>query len=129
MLFQTLSVSEAAHQLLNDDNANWSYEGANAIADYLNDLQEDCGGDRSFSVIDVRCEYSELSSADLVSNYSHLLPSVSGRGYLAGERDLPSDPEWAANCGELMEELCELIREQSHCLIELDNGNYVVGDF
>lgn len=118
MLFQTLSVSEAAHQLLGDDNANWTYEGAHAIADYLDDLQEDCGGDWSFNVVDVRCEYSELSAADLVDSY----------GYLH-YRGLPSDGEWAANCEEIMEELCVLIRDQTHCLLELDNGSYIVGDF
>lgn len=118
MLTQTLSVSEAAHQLLNDDNANWSYEGAHAIADYLDDLQDDCSGDWSFNVVDVRCEYSELSAADLVDSY----------GYLH-YRDLPSDGEWASNCEEIMEELRVLIRDQTHCLLELDNGSYIVGDF
>jgi hypothetical protein len=118
MLNQQLSVSEAAHQLLNDDYANWSYEGAHAIADYLDDLQEECGGDWSFDVVAVRCDYSELSAADLVDSY----------GYLH-YRELPSDGSWSANCEEVMEELCELIRDQTHCLLELNNGNYIVGEF
>lgn len=118
MLFQKLSVNEAAHQLLNDEYANWSYEGAHAIAAYLDDLQEDCGGDWSFSVVDVRGGYSELTPADLVDSF----------GYLH-HRDLPSDGEWAANCDEVMEELCVLIQDHSHCLFELDNGNYIVAGF
>jgi len=119
MLTKTLSVSEAAHQLLNDDNANWSYEGAHAIADYLDDMQEDCGGDWSFNVVDVRCEYSELSASDLVDSYKYLLHY----------RDLPTDGEWAANCDEIMEELHELIMDQTHCFLELENGNFIVGEF
>ena len=119
MLTQTLTVSEAAHQLLSDDNANWTYEGAHTLADYLDDMWEDCGAPEiGFNVVDVRCEYSELTPSELVNSY----------GYLH-YRDLPSDGSWAANCEEVMEELCELIRDQTHCLIELDNGNYIVGNF
>ena len=119
MLFQTLTVSEAAHQLLNDDNASWSYEGAHALADYLGELWEDCGApERGFDVVAVRCDYSEMTSADLVTAH----------GYMHyGE--LPADAAWAANCEEVMEELKELVMDNTHCFIELDNGNFVVGSF
>ena len=115
MLFQTLSVSESAHLLLSDDNASWSYEGAHAMAKYLDDLQEDCGGDWSFSVVDVRCDYTELSLESLISCY----------GYLTG-RNYPSDPTWIESCDEAMEELLDTIRDNTHCMIELDNGGYIV---
>lgn len=119
MLFQTLSVSESAHLLLSDDNANWSYEGAHAMADYLNDLYEDFGPPEfGFDVVAIRCDYTEMSPSGLVDCYGYLL-----------ERDLPSDTAWAVECGEFMEELIEEIRDRSHCLIELDNGGYIVGDF
>ena len=119
MLFQSLSVSQAAHMLLNDENADWSYEGAHALADYLGDLWEDCGPPEfGFCVVAIRCDYSELSPGDLVASYGHLL-----------DRNLPSDSAWVLECEEVREELLESIRDNSHCLIELGNGGYIVGDF
>lgn len=120
MLRQTLSVNEAGHMLLADEYANWSYEGAMALCDYLYDLYEDCGEPEfGFDVVAIRCDYSELSLEDIFSDYGYLLPHVS----------FPSDPSWVENCEEVMEELFDAIRDHSHCLIELDNGNYIVGSF
>lgn len=119
MLFQQLTVNQAGHMLLNDDYANWSYEGAMALADHLDDLYEECGSPEfGFDVVAIRCDYSEMTRYDIVTGYGYML-----------DRDLPSAPEWAANCSEVMEELLESIRDNSHCLIELDNGNYIVGCF
>ncbi|MGI9458504.1 MAG: hypothetical protein ACR2NF_00760 [Pirellulales bacterium] len=120
MLNQLITTDEATRQLMSDDNANWSYEGANAIAEFLDEMWDDCGApEHGFNVIDVRCEYSELAAADLVASY----------GYLLEYRDLPSDPAWTAGCEEVMEELVEMIRDQTHCLIELNNGGFIVGEF
>ena len=119
MLFQTLTVSQAAHQLLNDEYANWSYEGAHALADYLDDLWEDCcPPEFGFCHVAVRCDYSEMSLDDLVNSYGYLI-----------DRSIPSDRSWLENCSEVMEELMEAIGDRTHCLIELDNGNYIVGCF
>ncbi len=119
MLSQSITTSEAAHQLLNDDNAYWTYEGANAIAEYLDEMWDDCGApEYGFNVVDIRCEYSELSASDMVADYGYLL-----------YRDLPSDPAWVVECDELMEELKDVIRDNTHCMIELDNGGFILGDF
>ena len=119
MLSQQLTVNEAGHMLPNDDNANWSYQGAMALANYIDDLYEDCGEPEfGFDVVAIRCDYSEMKPYDMVASYGHMI-----------DRDLPSDPDWAANCNEVMEELLELIRDNTHCFIELDNGNYIVGCF
>ena len=120
MLNQLITTSEAALQLLNDDNANWTYEGANALAEYIEEMWDDCGAPEfGFDVVSVRCEYSELTSEDMVNAY----------GYLLNYRNLPSDPAWAANCEEVMGELREMVMDQTHCLIELENGDFIVGDF
>ena len=119
MLFQTLSVSQAAHLLLSDENASWSYEGAHTLADYLGDIWEDCGPpEHGVDVVAIRCDYSEMSLDDLVDRYGYLI-----------DRNIPSDRSWLENCSDAMEELMEAIRYRTHCLIELDNGGYIVGDF
>lgn len=54
----TLSTSHAADLLRQDDNANWSYAGALALVEYLEELEQ---GDE-FCPVAIRCEYSEYSS-------------------------------------------------------------------
>ena len=59
---RSVSSSEAIRALLNDDNASWSFEGARALVDYLNECEESCG-EIDFCVVDLRCTYSEHKSA------------------------------------------------------------------
>ena len=57
---ETLSTNEIAHRLFNDENANWSYEGAKALAEYLDtDENENAEFDR----VAIRCDFSEYGSA------------------------------------------------------------------
>ena len=61
---QTISTNEAAHQLYNDENAGWSFKGATALAEYLEELEEETGGEMEFNRVDVRCEYSQYESLE-----------------------------------------------------------------
>jgi len=115
MIKRTLTTSEAAHILLADEYANWTYEGAMALARYIEDLSEDMGEDVEFCHVAIRCDFSEYTANDLVAQY----------GYTIG-RDLPSDDSWAANCEEIMSEIKEAVEE--HIVAELDNGNFIVRD-
>jgi hypothetical protein len=56
---ETLSTHEVAHKLREDENANWSYAGALALAEYLEQLEEDCGGEWEFDRVAIRCDFSE----------------------------------------------------------------------
>lgn len=115
MLKQILTTSEAAHQLLADENANWTYEGANAIAEHLEDLSEGCGEDIEFCHVAVRCDFSEYTASELVCQFGYLLA-----------RDLPSDEDWVSNCSEAMEELTEAAED--HIVAALENGNFIIRD-
>ena len=115
MIKRTLTTSEAAHILLADEYANWTYEGAMALSRYIEDLSEDMGEDVEFCHVAIRCDFSEYTANDLVAQY----------GYTIG-RDLPSDDSWAANCEEIMSEIKEAVEE--HIVAELDNGNFIVRD-
>jgi hypothetical protein len=59
----TLSTSQAANLLKVDTNANWSYAGAHALVEYLEQLEEDCGTEIEFDAVAIRCDYSEHKSA------------------------------------------------------------------
>ncbi len=61
-MYITLTTSEAADELQRDENAAWSYNGARALVEYL----EECESDNSpieFDRVAIRCDYSEFATA------------------------------------------------------------------
>ena len=60
MIYIELSTRELADMLLADDYANWSYEGAMALSEQLEDLHTDI--DLEFDVEAIRCAFNEYSS-------------------------------------------------------------------
>lgn len=70
MLYIEPTKNEMIQMLLNDQFASWSYEGADALIEYLEQLADDTGEDIKFNVVELRCYYSEYSSWDeLKSDY------------------------------------------------------------
>jgi hypothetical protein len=60
---ETLTTNEIARKLREDENAGWSYAGALALAEYLEQREEDSGEDTEFDRVEIRCEFSEHTSA------------------------------------------------------------------
>ena len=67
-IIETLTTNQVAQALYNDDNANWSYTGAQALASYLDTLADDLG-DMELDVVAIRCEYSEYSLEEVIDQY------------------------------------------------------------
>ena len=62
-MIETLTTSQAAHYLLQDDNASWSYAGAHAMIEYLEQHEEDSGAEPvEFDQVAIRCDFSEYAS-------------------------------------------------------------------
>ena len=61
---QTLTSSQAAHILMQDEYAGWSYHGAHALCEYLDDWEEATEQDIEFCPVAIRCDYSEYGSLD-----------------------------------------------------------------
>jgi hypothetical protein len=59
----TLSTSQATDLLKADTNAGWSYSGARALVEYLEELESDTGTEIEFDAVAIRCDYSEYASA------------------------------------------------------------------
>lgn len=59
---KTLSTYEIAEYLIADENANWSRSGAFALAEYLEELETDCGNECELDVVAIRCEFSQYDS-------------------------------------------------------------------
>jgi hypothetical protein len=67
---ETLTTNEIARKLREDDNAAWSYAGAMALAEYLEQRDEDSGEETEFDRVEIRCDFSEHSSAaEAAGNY------------------------------------------------------------
>ena len=62
-MHQNISTDEAIKLLKEDDNADWSWSGAEALVEYLEDLENSLGESIAFDRVAIRCEYSEYSSA------------------------------------------------------------------
>jgi hypothetical protein len=58
----TLNTHDITNALFNDKHAAWSYNGAKALAEYLEQYEEDCGIDLELDVVALRCEFSEFAS-------------------------------------------------------------------
>lgn len=60
---QTLTTSQAAHLLMQDEYARWTYKGAHALVEHLEQLEEDCGAEIEFDRVALRCDWHEYGSA------------------------------------------------------------------
>jgi hypothetical protein len=62
-MYQTLTTDEAAQLLKQDTNAAWTYQGARALVEYLEQVEEEGGERIEIDPVALRCEFSEYSSA------------------------------------------------------------------
>ena len=62
-MHQNISTDEATKLLKEDSCANWSWSGARALVEYLEDLENSQDISIEFDRIVFRCEFSEYSSA------------------------------------------------------------------
>lgn len=115
---KTLSTHDAAHELYNDENANWTRAGAFALVEYLEELEEDCGEEIDFCPVSIRCDYSQFESLEeWAKEYfrSHadavydLGLTIGGCGKIEQQDD------------EIDEKIREFIRDRGQ-LIEFDGG-------
>ena len=60
----TLSTSKATQMLCDDKHAKWSWSGADALVEYFEGLEEDCGEEMEFDVVAIRCDWSEHASLE-----------------------------------------------------------------
>jgi hypothetical protein len=59
---KTLTAYEIAHELIDDENANWSRAGALALAEYLEEIEDGTGEEMEFDHVAIRCDFSEYDS-------------------------------------------------------------------
>ena len=108
----TMTIDQMARDLIDDDNASWTRSGAYALAEYLDELSEDIGEPIKWDRVAVRCDFSEYTLSDLLSNFGDSL-----------------NLDWQAIAMELLDsgefpiaDLIEELQEQSGCVIHVEQG-------
>ena len=67
---QTITEAYFVDQIVGDEYNNMSMEGARALFEYLEDMEEDGGGEMEFDIVALRCEYSEYKNiAEIAHEY------------------------------------------------------------
>ena len=117
---RTLTTSQAAHTLIDDENAGWSRAGAYALVEYLEALEEDTGEEIDFCPVALRCEYSEHESLqEWAADYYGTDRDKRGWKY---HLDITEDMDEE----EIDNIIRECIRDRGE-LIEFDSGIIVSG--
>jgi len=58
----TLSTNQVTDALYRDEYANWTYYGARALAEYLEEYEDSTGEEIELDVVAIRCDYAEYES-------------------------------------------------------------------
>lgn len=118
---ETLTTSEIASRLFEDENAGWSYAGAHALAEYLEELEADTGTEIEFDRVAIRCDFSEHESLqEWAKDYFGTDRNVKGWRY---HLDISEDDEEDGADDKIR----EYINDRG-TLIEFDGG-VIVGSF
>ena len=64
-IYETLDTIQITNRLLDDAYGGWSYNGAYALAHYLESLTEDCEP-IELDVVALRCEFTEYATIEEV---------------------------------------------------------------
>ena len=75
---QTITESYFIDQIVGDDYNNMSYEGAKALFEYLEELEEACwqadgSNEMEFDKVGIRCAYTEYENIEAIAEqYDHV---------------------------------------------------------
>ena len=118
-----LSTSHAVDLLRQDEYAGWSYHGATALVEHLENMEDELGEEINFNCIDFRCEFSKYKSLrDWLFNYYGLGMTLKDALESAGIYRDDDDAE------EIDSLIAEFIRERG-TLVEFEGGIIVSSNF
>jgi histidinol dehydrogenase len=70
---QNVSSSQFVNEIVGDGYSDISYEGANALFEYLEELEDSTGEELEFDSVAIRCEWAEYENLDAVlSDYDNI---------------------------------------------------------
>ena len=70
---QNISSSQFVNEIVGDDYNDISYEGANALFEYLEELEDSTGEELEFDSVAIRCDWAEYENLEAVlSEYDNI---------------------------------------------------------
>ena len=70
---QNVSSSQFVNEIAGDDYNDISYEGANALFEYLKDYEDSIGEEIEFDSVSIRCDWAEYENLEAVlSEYDNI---------------------------------------------------------
>jgi len=122
---QTLTTHGVANELFADENAGWTYTGALALAEYLEEMEESSGTEMELDVVAIRCDYSEYASLlDWAEGYFSNAAEKFGIDYTdsTGEEHAQSLRDEDGNIhDEVLDAIKEYIQDNGQ-MIEFEGG-------
>jgi hypothetical protein len=115
----TLTTSQAAQILVDDENANWTRAGAYALAEYLENLEEDTGEQIEFCRVSLRCDFSEYASLEDWA-VDHFSDSKQASDAMGLELDMDGET-WTGDEEEIQDAIRSHVQDHG-TLIEFDGG-------
>ena len=64
---QTITENQFVDAIVGDDYNTMSYEGAQALFEYIEEYEDSCGTEIEFNVVAIRCEWAEYENIEEVS--------------------------------------------------------------
>jgi hypothetical protein len=64
MIYTTMTIEAMINDLICDEYANWSPQGARALAEYWEVLSDDLGENIEWDRVAMRCSFTEYDSID-----------------------------------------------------------------
>lgn len=121
----TLGTTEAALMLAKDEYAGFSYHGAVALVEYLEDSEDDFGEELEFDPIGIRCTYTEYDSP--YDAAKELLDSDT-MDYIQSEFE-SATINMSAKGDVILNKLCLLELQSQTMTIDVQNGHIIVHEF
>jgi len=104
MIYKEINENTFAYELSKNKDNGFTYNGAIALYDYLDQTGEDI----AFDPVALRCEFSEITKEELLEEYS----------YLIDEEDYENEEEKEK---AIFEEI-----EDDNILIEVDENTFII---
>jgi hypothetical protein len=74
-MYKKFSTDEAIKLLKDDEHGHWSWDGAKAMVEYLEDLEDSLDKPIEFDRVGIRCDFSEYKSVlEAAERYAFIPP-------------------------------------------------------
>jgi len=114
----TLSRREIADRLFNDKNANWTYNGAYALAGWLEDYEDLTDEELEFDRVAIRCDFTQY---DDLQSWAMEYAGTDSLIEACEQLDIDEDIAMSTDSSEIDEAIREYIQDNGS-LIEFDGG-------